>query len=323
MYFNSENNFYHGIMFHHFHDDKIHSKSQGSISKDDFYNIIKFIGKKNILDAEDFFFRLKDNKLKKNDVCLTFDDGVKCQIDVALPVLEDLKIKGFFFLYSSLLTGKPDLLEVYRYFRVNYFENIDDFYNKFFNALDIRLDDFFTSNNKNIKNMLTNFPFYSINDVKFRLVRNELLTKKKYDDTMNLMFTEKKFKPKLHYKNLFFNKDDLVKLHSLGHLIGLHSHNHPLSIEKLSYNQQKEEYQKNLNLFSIILKIKKSEIKYMSHPCGSYNNDTLKILKNLGMELGFKQIMKIEKKKGMKQINNSSLEIARQDHAEIIKMINK
>jgi peptidoglycan/xylan/chitin deacetylase (PgdA/CDA1 family) len=86
-------------MFHHFHDDKIHSKSQGSISKDDFYNIIKFIGKKNILDAEDFFLRLKDNKLKKNDVCLTFDDGVKCQIDVALPVLEYLKIKGFFFFY--------------------------------------------------------------------------------------------------------------------------------------------------------------------------------------------------------------------------------
>jgi hypothetical protein len=221
------------------------------------------------------------------------------------------------------LTVKPDLFEVYRYFRSNYFEKIDDFYNKFFNALDIKLDDFFTSNNKNIKNMLTNFPFYSINDVKFRLVRNELLTKKKYDETMNLMFVEKKFEPKLHYKNLFFNKDDLVKLHSLGHLIGLHSHNHPLSIEKLSYNQQKEEYQKNLNLFSKILKIKKSEIKYMSHPCGSYNNDTLKILKNLGMELGFKQIMKIESKKGMKKINNSTLEIARQDHAQIIKMINK
>jgi hypothetical protein len=59
MYFNSKNNFYHGIMFHHFHDDGIHSKSQGSISKDDFYNIIKFIGRKNILNADDFFLDLK------------------------------------------------------------------------------------------------------------------------------------------------------------------------------------------------------------------------------------------------------------------------
>ena len=59
----------------------------------------------------------------------------------------------------------------------------------------------------------------------------------------------------------------------------------------------------------------------MSHPSGSYNDDTLKILKELGVELGFKQIMSIEPKKGMKKINNSSLEIAREDHATIIKKI--
>ena len=43
MYFNKDNNFFHGIMFHHFHDDGIHTKGQGSISRDDFYNLIKFI----------------------------------------------------------------------------------------------------------------------------------------------------------------------------------------------------------------------------------------------------------------------------------------
>ena len=39
MYFN--NKFYHGIMFHNFHDEKLHKKSQGSISKDNFYKIIE------------------------------------------------------------------------------------------------------------------------------------------------------------------------------------------------------------------------------------------------------------------------------------------
>ena len=61
MYFNSKNNFYHGIMFHHFHDNKLHKKGQGSINKDDFYKIIKFIGRKNILDALEFFYRFKEN----------------------------------------------------------------------------------------------------------------------------------------------------------------------------------------------------------------------------------------------------------------------
>tara|TARA_B100001093_G_C26629210_1_gene928101 strand:- start:179 stop:382 length:204 start_codon:yes stop_codon:yes gene_type:complete len=66
MYFNEKNNFFHGIMFHHFHDNKLHSKSQGSITKDDFHNIIKFIGKKNILDADIFYEKLKNKKLKSN-----------------------------------------------------------------------------------------------------------------------------------------------------------------------------------------------------------------------------------------------------------------
>ena len=60
----------------------------------------------------------------------------------------------------------------------------------------------------------------------------------------------------------------------------------------------------------------------MAHPCGSYNNDTLEILKELGVELGFKQIMTIEPEKGIKKLNNSFLEIARQDHARIYKSMN-
>ena len=56
MYIQSHNNFYHGIMFHHFHDDKIHKRGQGSIDQDTFYKLIKFIGRENILNADEFFF---------------------------------------------------------------------------------------------------------------------------------------------------------------------------------------------------------------------------------------------------------------------------
>ena len=143
MYFNQNNNYYHGIMFHHFHDDKKHQKGQGSISKDEFYQLIKFIGRKNILDASDFFNRFKEKKLKPNQVCLTFDDGIKCQYDIALPVLEDLKIQSFFFIYSSTLEGVPDMLEVYRFFRMNFFNNIDEFYKEFFKHVNTNLEIFF------------------------------------------------------------------------------------------------------------------------------------------------------------------------------------
>jgi peptidoglycan/xylan/chitin deacetylase (PgdA/CDA1 family) len=322
MHFNKNNNFFHGVMFHHFHDDGIHTKGQGSISKDDFYEMINFIGRNNILDADIFFEKFKNNKIQDNEVCLTFDDAIKCQIDIALPVLEELKIKSFFFVYTSIFEDKPDNLEVFRYFRMNYFDNVDGFYKNFYKVLNKNLKKIFVNNNKKILSKKIKFPLYSIEDIKFRFVRDVFLTKNQYEETMFIMMKEKKFHYQDFYSRLFFDSNDLKKLNSLGHLVGLHSHSHQASFEKLTYDEQKNEYEKCLSTISRILDKPKNETKYMSHPCGSYNNDTLKILKELGIELGFKQIMTIEQEKGMKKINNSFLEIARQDHADIYKRMN-
>ena len=322
MYFNKTNNFFHGIAFHHFHDDGMHTKGQGSISKDGFYKLIKFIGIKNILDSDIFFEKLKDDKLKENEVCFTFDDALKCQIDIALPILEDLKIKSFFFVYTSVFEDNPDKLEVFRYFRMNYFSDVNNFYDTFYKVLNKELNDFFNQNEKKIKDQKVKFPFYSIEDIKFRLVRNIFLTKNDYEKIMLLMMNEKKFIPKKFYPRLFFNTKDLKELDNLGHLVGIHSHNHATLFEKLNYDQQKNEYINCISIISKILNKPVNDIKWMSHPCGSYNNNTLEILKELGIELGFKESMAIETEKGMKKVNNSFLEIARQDHSNIIKIMN-
>ncbi len=322
MYFNNNNKFFHGIMFHHFHDGGIHKKGQGSIDKDEFYKLLKFIGRNNILDADIFFERLKKNKLKEKDVCLTFDDAIKCQIDVALPILEELKIKSFFFVYSSMFEGKPDYLEIYRYFRMNYFEDIDEFYQVFYKNLGQDLKKFFKEKSEIIKQKKIKHPVYSLEDIKFRLVRDFFLTQSQYDEVMISMIKEKKFNFSSFYKKLFFQEDDLKNLDKLGHLVGIHSHNHPTLLEKLNYDEQKYQYDKCQSTISNILNKPKNDIKFMSHPCGSYNEDTLKILKELKIELGFKQIMTLEPEKGMKKINNSFLEIARQNHSEILKRMN-
>ena len=322
MYFNNNNNFFHGIMFHHFHDGGIHKKGQGSIDKDEFYKLIKFIGRNNILDADIFFERLKKNKLKEKDVCLTFDDAIKCQVDVALPILEELKIKSFFFVYSSIFEGKPDYLEIYRYFRMNYFEDIDEFYKIFYQNLGQDLKKFFKEKSEIIKQKKIKHPVYSFEDIKFRLVRDFFLTQSQYDEIMISMIKEKKFNFSSFYKKLFFQEEDLKNLDKLGHLVGIHSHNHPTLLEKLSYDEQKYQYDKCQSTISNILNKPKNDINFMSHPCGSYNEDTLEILKELKIELGFKQIMTLEPEKGMRKINNSFLEIARQNHSEILKRMN-
>ena len=93
------------------------------------------------------------------------------------------------------------------------------------------------------------------------------------------------------------DREDLKNLESLGHVVGLHSHDHPTLIEKLSYADQNNQYIRNQSIVSKILNKPISKIKTMSHPCGSYNNETLKILTDLGIDLGFKNIMEIESEK--------------------------
>ena len=127
-----------------------------------------------------------------------------------------------------------------------------------------------------------------------------------------------------HKKGMVFARymKDVIKLDKLGHSIGLHSHYHHTKKEKLSYQDQLEDYSKNKLFLSEILNKSSNYIQTASHPFGSYNQDTLKVLDNLGIKLAFKDSMLIEKEKKMKRINNSKFEIAREDHINILRRIN-
>jgi len=322
MYHNQDNNFFHGVMFHHFHDDSIHKIGQGSITSNQFEKIIKFIGRENIISAKNFIEKLSNNSLKNNEVCFTFDDGIRCQYDIALPILDKYDIKAFFFIYSSIFTNNPDLLEVYRYFRLNFFKNVNHFYDEFFSLVDKNLENFFMKNKKIIEEKKNKFPVYSYPDIKFRLVRDILLSKDDYKEIMEKLMKKKDFKKENYYEILFMNKKMIKHLYSKGHEIGLHSHSHPTLLEALNEKDQYFEYKENYSLFKKIIG-DKYNAKSMSHPCGSYNDETLKILNSMNIKIGFKSIMKIEKNKNMKKINNTYLEIARDDHMNIINRMNK
>ena len=54
----------------------------------------------------------------------------------------------------------------------------------------------------------------------------------------------------------------------------------------------------------------------MSHPLGSYNKNTLKILKQMKIVCGFRSTLLSDS-----NINNSNLEIAREDPFNILKML--
>ena len=318
-YFNHRNSFLHGIMFHHFHDNAKHKKQQGSISADELVNIIKYIGRENIINANEFCDEVKLDNFNQKKVCFTFDDSLLCQYDVALPILEDFNIKSFFFLYSSIYDGKPDMLEVYRYFRMNFFDEIDKFYEVFFdffqkNTNYYNLDNFNKDYSSEVKKLLTKAPYLSFNDSKFRVIRDLILKKEDYQNIMNLLFKHFHFDYHSILNKLFISKDQLLEIHRKNNIIGLHSHSHPTQMGNLSYSQQYNEYKKTIDVFETF--VGKSNINSMSHPNGNYNNDTLEILKNLNISIGFRANMNLEDH--MTKINNSSLELARENHSNIM-----
>lgn len=301
-------------MFHHFHD-KNHVKGQGSIDATEFSNIIKFYSNNfNILSAEIFLKKFFNNGLDKNDVCITFDDNLKCQYDVALPILNELKIKAFWFIYTSPLNGYFEKLETYRFFRSFYFNSFIDFYETFFNELNSKkkyqnvIDKL---NEFDYKNYLKEFSFYTKEDKIFRYTRDNLLGEDIYYEVMDSLMenSEISLDSELHEK-LWMTKNEIYELKTNGHIIGLHSHSHPTRMGDKSFEFQEHNYSKNK---SILEKIIDDEIICMSHPCNSYNQDTLKILKKLKLKLGFRANLS----KGF----CSDYEIPRIDHSEILKLL--
>lgn len=318
MYFNQKNSFYHGVMFHHFHDNKKHIKSQGSINKSMLIKLINFIGRKNIIDADEFLKKFQRNKLKKNHVCLTFDDSLKCQFDIAKPVLDKFNIKAFFFVYTASLENELNYIEIFRYFRSKFYKSINIFYKDFFLYLEkkyskAKVDNFFKKNRYERIKWKKKFKFYSNQDINFRLIRNKFFSDKDYSKIMLGLIKEKGLDVNKLKNKFNLNKKEILRLHKSGHLIGLHTHSHPFQLNKLNYSIQKREYQINKK---ILEKITRTKILSVAHPCGSYNKNTLKILNSLGVEIGFKQIM--TKESFMKKINNSKFEIAREDHSKIV-----
>ena len=103
----------HGIMFHHFHDNKMYPNSPGSLDKNQLRKIIKFIGKDNIIEPLEFIEKLKNDKLN-SEICLTFDDALKCQFDIAQPILEEFKLKAF-ILFKHNFEKQKDYSETYRF----------------------------------------------------------------------------------------------------------------------------------------------------------------------------------------------------------------
>lgn len=305
----------HAVMFHHFHDE-VHPRGQGSIGSDDFNRILDWLGKHyRLINAKRYFRKAIKGELDPSEICLSFDDALLCQYDIALPILRERGIGAFFFIYSSPMKGEPDNLEIFRYFRNVEFSTIDSFYNYFFAACKkMFTSDYMAAVNRYDSNKyLHQFPFYTENDKWFRYLRDEALGKEKYEQLLYKLIIKKQFNPDKIMHKLWMNEDHIIELYQDGHVIGLHSYSHPTNLDEIPYREQLNEFDKN---YKHLCKLIEKPIQAVSYPCGRYNDDTLNILNKMGIRVGFCSSMRYKKMKSL-------LEIPREDHANVLQEMAK
>lgn len=302
----------HGIMFHHFHDDKKHIVGQGSISAEQLDDMLDYYGKThNIISADEFLYKFEHDYLQSKDVCLTFDDGLLCQYDVAYPVLEQRGIKAFWFVYTSPSDGILEKLEIYRHFRFSKFTDIDEFYEAFFEMAKEECE--------NVVNELVSFnpdtyaissPFYTRNDKRFRYLRDRILGDVLYNQIMDKMIIEYKYNILENKDLLWIKQEEIKRLHNHGHIIGLHSHTHPTLMSGKDIKGQRYEYGTNKKRLETIIG---KEIISASYPCNSYNIDTIQCMRELDIQIAFRANMQNER------IDSLKYEYPREDHANILR----
>ena len=308
----------HGVMFHHFHGQG-HPKAPGSISRSEFEGIIRLLDPRRILDPIEWFEKLEGGRLADADVCLTFDDALLCQFQVALPVLEEYNLRAFWFVYSCVFEAHVAKFELYRVFRCNYFSDVEDFYRLFFEkAFGSEWGDKARAVLKEteIARRRTTFPFYSVNDVKFRLIRDRALTRSEYELLMDAMIRERGLSLESLATGLWMTNEHLRYLSERGHVVGLHSYSHPMVLAELGREEQVREYERNYRHVSSVCG--KRPIA-MAHPGNSYSDETLEILGALGIRCGFRANMFPKGEGGL--LNPSRLELAREDHANVVRML--
>jgi peptidoglycan/xylan/chitin deacetylase (PgdA/CDA1 family) len=98
----------------------------------------------------------------------------------------------------------------------------------------------------------------------------------------------------------FVNENEIIEIHSRGHIIGSHSHTHPKNISKLNFNLLLKEWNISRKILENILKVK---IEYASIPGGFISNN---VLESAGQS-GFKYIFTSEPLKGVKRNDYSAV----------------
>lgn len=279
------------VMFHYFHGrggDIPHRPSPGSVDGGALADFLRAgLASGHLLSADLWLKRWRSGVLHPDDYCLSFDDGLACQRDIALPALDALGIKAMIFPYSCVLKGEMYWAEVFRYFIHDAYPDIDAFYRDFDTAIGNsahagHVADALKDFDRRI--YLASSPFYSDADRRYRFIRDVALSPDAFFEIARHMMAAWRAALDFSLSRLFMTPDDLLAMSDNGHLIGLHSHRHRAELAAAPYPEIHADFVENL---ATLDGIGLPRPTVAAHPFGRSSPTSRQCLADLGIALAF------------------------------------
>jgi len=282
------------IMYHYIRDDT----NFKAFSTDEFREQVKYVmNKYRIISIKE----LIEKKPKDNTCVLTFDDGLKDGLINVLPILEELGVKGTFFIPTKILTSKL-ILEVQK--RHLLLAKLGT--NKFVQEFNSLVDDIFQVRKEGAKNDYDN---ELTSNLKYVLDNMDQDTSKKI---LNKIFGEY-FEEEEEFSKIYLNKKEINTLHSKDMEICSHSHEH-FWLGNLYFKDMEPDLKNSVEVFTEIFG---RHPLFLSYPFGSFNLFTKRVAK----KLGFKACVTVAKKKNTDLKN--PFELSRYDCIDLFPRTNR
>jgi len=251
-----------------------------------FKNQIDFLIKKtNIITLDEVPFI--DHKSKKNYCLLTFDDGYSEHYNLVFDYLSKKKIKGNFFIpVDNFKKQKLLLVNKIQIILSLYYGDEDDLlkilykeFNKY--KIDIYKILFIWRKNKK-RHLITNFDDEKVFFIK-EILQNLTPVKIRKKVTHEVFQKKSKVSEEEIAKKFYISMKNIIEIKKSGMHIGAHGNTHEW-MQFMSYEQQKKEVASSKKFLKKI--VKSDDLLSFSYPYGSYNKNTIKILKKYKFNFG-------------------------------------
>ncbi len=263
----------HGILAHYFTGPG-YPPAQGALTMDEWEAGLDAYGAR-LIPSREWIDRALAGK-QKDEVCVTFDDGLREAYVLALPSLERRGLTACFSIYTGPYVGVPNRMEDWRWLRNHGFPpGIEGFY-----RVARQLFDYGRAPTE----YLAQKAYLTQEDRDFRFWRNRQ-EREDYESAMEVLLEAAPCKPPA--EGYWMKAEEMRMLYARGHTFGFHTHSHPTDMTLLSVEAQHLEYATSWAVLANVLRTDLRLVRTMAHPCDTYTPEGLDWLRRNGVQIGW------------------------------------